>query len=191
MNALLRNNLDRWEKFRILCRVRRRGMEEIVRYLRSPNSRITAWLLCRFGACVGERTTFKGAVIIDNVYQDRDSAGDLSHLKIGVNCYIGEEVYFDLASQIVIGENAVISGHVSLVTHADCNRSPAVAARFPRKSGPVVVGSGAWIGFGATVLCGVEIGAEAVIGAGSLVTRSVVAGAVCAGTPARPVEKRA
>lgn len=191
MNALLQNNCDRLEKLRLLCRVRLRGMQEVVRYLRSPNPRVTAWLLRRFGARVGDRTTFKGAVVLDNVYQDRDSAGDLSHLEIGSNCYIGEGVYFDLASRIAIGDNAVISGRVSFMTHADCNRSPAVSARFPRKSGPVVIGTGAWIGFGATVLCDITIGADAVVGAGSLVTRAVEAGTICTGIPARPVEKKA
>ena len=50
---------------------------------------------------------------------------------------------------------------------------------------PTVVKRGASIGSNATILCGVTIGERAVIGAGSVVTRDVPAGAVVAGNPAR------
>ena len=48
-----------------------------------------------------------------------------------------------------------------------------------------VVRRGASIGSNATILCGLEIGERAVVGAGAVVTRSVPAGAVVAGNPAR------
>jgi maltose O-acetyltransferase len=51
---------------------------------------------------------------------------------------------------------------------------------------PVRVGSNVWIGGNALVLPGVIIGDDAVIGAGSVVTRNVASGAVVAGNPARP-----
>ena len=44
---------------------------------------------------------------------------------------------------------------------------------------------GASIGSGSTILCGVTIGEQAIIGAGSVVTKDVPAGAVVAGNPAR------
>ena len=51
-----------------------------------------------------------------------------------------------------------------------------------------VVRRGASIGTGATLLGGVEIGERAVVGAGSVVTRDVPAGAVVAGNPARVIK---
>ena len=48
-----------------------------------------------------------------------------------------------------------------------------------------LVKRGASIGSGATLLCGVTVGENAVVGAGSVVTRDVPAGAVVAGNPAR------
>jgi acetyltransferase-like isoleucine patch superfamily enzyme len=47
------------------------------------------------------------------------------------------------------------------------------------------VKQGASIGSGATLMCGVTIGEKAMVGAGSVVTRDVPAGAVVAGNPAR------
>ncbi|MGO8674295.1 MAG: acyltransferase [Limisphaerales bacterium] len=50
---------------------------------------------------------------------------------------------------------------------------------------PTRVKQGASIGSGATLLCGITVGERAVIGAGSVVTKDVPAGAVVAGNPAR------
>jgi UDP-2-acetamido-3-amino-2,3-dideoxy-glucuronate N-acetyltransferase len=50
---------------------------------------------------------------------------------------------------------------------------------------PTVVRRGASIGSGSTILCGVEIGEGSIVGAGSVVTRDVLPGAVVAGNPAR------
>jgi acetyltransferase-like isoleucine patch superfamily enzyme len=59
---------------------------------------------------------------------------------------------------------------------------------------PTIVRRGASIGSGSTILCGVEIGEGAIIGAGSVVTKDVPAGMVAAGNPARvlrPIERQA
>lgn len=50
---------------------------------------------------------------------------------------------------------------------------------------PVAIGDGAFIGTGVTILKGVEIGAGAVVGAAAVVTKSVPAGEIWAGNPAR------
>ena len=52
-----------------------------------------------------------------------------------------------------------------------------------------VVRRGASIGSGSTILCGIEVGEDAIVGAGSVVTRSVPAGAIVAGNPARVLRK--
>ena len=52
---------------------------------------------------------------------------------------------------------------------------------------PTLVKERASIGSNATILCGVTIGEGAMVGAGSVVTHDVPAGAVVAGVPARPV----
>jgi UDP-2-acetamido-3-amino-2,3-dideoxy-glucuronate N-acetyltransferase len=54
---------------------------------------------------------------------------------------------------------------------------------------PTIVRRGAAIGSGATILCGVEIGENAIVGAGSVVTRNVAPGTIVAGNPARVLRK--
>lgn len=52
---------------------------------------------------------------------------------------------------------------------------------------PTLIKQGASVGSNATILCGVTIGEGALVGAGSIVTHDVPAGAVVAGNPARPI----
>ncbi len=59
---------------------------------------------------------------------------------------------------------------------------------------PTRVRAGASIGSGATILCGIDIGEGAIVGAGSVVTKDVPAGMIVAGNPARvlrPIERQA
>jgi acetyltransferase-like isoleucine patch superfamily enzyme len=59
---------------------------------------------------------------------------------------------------------------------------------------PTIVRRGASIGSSATILCGVDIGEGAIVGAGSVVTKDVPAGVIVAGNPARvlrPIERQA
>ena len=54
---------------------------------------------------------------------------------------------------------------------------------------PITIGRDVWVGGGALILPGVNIGDEAVIGAGSVVTRDVPAGMFAAGNPCRVIRK--
>ena len=54
---------------------------------------------------------------------------------------------------------------------------------------PTVVRRGASIGSGSTILCGIEIGRDAIVGAGSVVTHDVPAGTIVAGNPARVLRR--
>ena len=55
---------------------------------------------------------------------------------------------------------------------------------------PVRIGNDVWIGANCTILPGVSIGDGAVIGAGSVVTRSVASQTIVAGSPARLLRQR-
>lgn len=160
------------------------GISIVVRYLRNPNPLTTVSILRCFGAKIGAGTTIKRTIYIDNSYEDENSAGDFSHIKIGNNCYIGDCVYFDLADEIIIENNVVVSGHVSFITHADCHRSKFLEQIFPRICKPIKVSDGAWIGFGSTMLAGVTIGHNSVVAAESLVRCDTEPKTIYAGSPA-------
>jgi len=165
------------------------GVSFIARYLRNPNPRVTIKLLRAFGATVGRDTTIKRALVIDNASEDQNSSGDFSHLKIGANCYIGDNSFLDLADHIIIEDNAIISANASFVTHASCGRSPYLSTKFPRKCARIVVKTGAWVGYGATVFPGVTVGRNAVLGAHSLLLEDADPGCLYVGIPAKKVQE--
>ncbi len=164
------------------------GISYVIGYLRNPDPLVSVRLLRAFGAKIGERTTIKRSIYLDNVYGDKNSTGDFSHLKIGKNCYIGDCTYFDLANEIIIGDNVVISGGVSFVTHADCNRSQYLEKIFPRTCEKIVVQDGVWIGFKSSILNGVTIGENSVVAAYSLVKKDIEKYYLYGGIPAQKLK---
>jgi maltose O-acetyltransferase len=54
---------------------------------------------------------------------------------------------------------------------------------------PVEIGSDVWVGGGALILPGVHIGSQAIIGAGSVVTRDIPDGVFAAGNPCRVIRE--
>lgn len=161
------------------------GIDYVIKYLRNPNPKLNRKILKEFGAKIGKNSTIKRSLFLDNTWEDENSRGDFSNLIIGENCYIGDDCYFDLACKIEIRNNSVISGRVSIITHSDCNRSIFLSKRFPRKCEAVLISEGAWIGFNSTILSGITIAENSIIGANSLVTRDNSINSIFAGSPAK------
>ena len=86
------------------------------------------------------------------------------------------------AQEITIGEFCTFSWDVQ-VLDTDFHAVTRDGVELPRTA-PVRIGDRVWVGTRAVVLKGVTIGDGAVVGAGSVVTRDVPAGAVVAGVPA-------
>jgi acetyltransferase-like isoleucine patch superfamily enzyme len=189
MNRLLSRAVNFTEYTLVYLLGKLLGISVVVRYLRNPNPSITQRLLNAFGATVGSDVTLKRSIFLDNVHGDANSTGDFSHLKIGNGCYIGDCIFFDLANEIVIADGAVLAGRVSLITHAECKRSAFLSQRFPRMCAPIVIEAGAWIGFGATILAGVTIGKNSVVGADALLMQDTDPHCVYVGSPARKVKR--
>lgn len=89
-----------------------------------------------------------------------------------------------------IGNNVKIGGCV-LITDTDVHPMNYMARRSSNegtKSAPVVIEDDVWIGAHCIILKGVTIGARSVIGAGSVVTKSIPADCVAAGNPCRVIK---
>ena len=104
--------------------------------------------------------------------------------RIGRDVFLGPSVYVepDFASLLEIEDGAVLARGVSVVLHDSALNN---VAGEPVRFGRVVFRRNCYIGANTTVLCGVEIGARAIVGACSLVTRSIPPEAVAYGHPAR------
>ena len=159
------------------------GLEYSVRRIRFANKETVRFILVKEQATIGKKVNIKGNLIIDNALGDKDATGDFSNLSIGNNCYIGENVFFDLPRKVKICENSIISANASFITHSDCGRRP-LSKYYPRKTGDIVVGKNCWVGFGATIMPGVKIGDFSVIAAGSVVTSDLLPNSLYAGSPA-------
>src|SRR5208283_2456411 len=120
-----------------------------------------------------------------NQIGDDVSVGTLSviehHVRIGNNVRIHSQVFIPEYS--ILEDEAWLGPNVVL-TNAKYPRSPAVKEHL---KGPVIK-RGAKIGANATILPGIVIGVDALVGAGSVVVHDVPDGAVVAGNPARVIK---
>lgn len=121
--------------------------------------------------------------------------------KIGTNCQLGQNVFVD--NNAIIGNGVKIQNNVSVYNQVmiedEAFIGPSVV--FTNVTNPrsfierkaefkkTIVRKGATIGANATILCGIEIGEYALIGAGSVVTKDVPSFAVVTGNPAKVTGK--
>lgn len=126
----------------------------------------------------------------DVVVKSRAYFGTGRHLRIGDRSQLGQNLRAEsdlvLGTDVVMGPDVVLmsSAHAFEATNMPINQQGALTRR------PVIIGNDVWIGTRVIVLPGVKIGNKAVIGAGSVVTKSVPAGAIVAGNPARIIRYR-
>ena len=123
---------------------------------------------------LGERVVIRSPFYCDYGYNMRLGAGTF----FNYNC-----VVLDVVS-VEIGENTQIGTGVQILT-ADHPRDPQLRREGYESGIPVRIGHNVWIGSGAIILPGVAIGDDAIIGAGSVVTRDVAPGVTVVGNPAR------
>ena len=104
------------------------------------------------------------------------------NITVGRAVFIGYECAFTGHAAIDIADEVMIAHKVNLVT-AGHPVEPGRRKAFITAE-PISIGTNVWIGAGATILPGVNIGADAVVAAGAVVTRDVPAATLVAGVPA-------
>lgn len=113
-----------------------------------------------------------------------NSGGNI-RLRIGEDTYINRGTMLDAASELVIGRDCAIGPGCYLTDHDHRFVANTPPLQLPLVTRPTRIGNRVWIGARAIVLKGVSIGDDAVIGAGSVVTRDVPSATVAMGVPAR------
>ncbi|RME86342.1 MAG: acetyltransferase, partial [Zetaproteobacteria bacterium] len=105
-------------------------------------------------------------------------------IHVGAETFIGREVYLDNHAPIEIGEGCLIGGYTRILTATHDTHT------YELRCLPVRIGAFSWIGANVTILPGVSIGKGCIVGAGSVVTRSIPDWHVAYGVPCRPRKKR-
>ncbi len=121
----------------------------------------------------------------------------MSGCRIGKNCNIGQNVV--VSPEVILGNNVKVQNNVSIYTGVICEDdvflgpsmvftnviNPRSAVNRRGEYAKTIVKKGATIGANATIVCGIDIGEYAFIGAGAVVTKYVPAYALVVGNPAR------
>ncbi len=102
-------------------------------------------------------------------------------LTIGSKTYIGHRAHLHAFADVTIGDECVLADNVLINSAAHVP----FAIQEVRSAGTISIGNRVFIGQNVSILGGVTIGDDAIIGAGAVVTRNVPPGSVVAGVPAR------
>ena len=123
----------------------------------------------------------------------------MSDCTIGEGCNIGQNVV--VSPGVILGKNVKIQNNVSLYTGVECEddvflgpsmvftnvTNPRSGVNRRDQYAKTIVRKGASIGANATIVCGHDIGEYAFVGAGSVVTKTVLPFALVVGNPARQI----
>ena len=123
----------------------------------------------------------------------------MSDCTIGERCNIGQNVV--VSPGVILGHNVKIQNNVSLYTGVECEddvflgpsmvftnvTNPRSGVNRRDQYARTIVRKGASIGANATIVCGHDIGEYAFIGAGAVVTKTVLPFALVVGNPARQI----
>ena len=126
-----------------------------------------------FGENIGENSTVMAPI----------AGAAFDRVKIGDNVFINSNSLLMARGGITIEDDVMIAANVQLLSnnHDEYDRQVLTCK-------PIHIKKGAWIGAGASILPGVTIGENAIVGAGAIVTKDVGDCEVAVGIPARVVK---
>jgi maltose O-acetyltransferase len=126
----------------------------------------------------------EGSVILPRLQCDYGA-----QIAVGAGCFINyDAILLDCAS-ITIGDNVSIGPRAQLVTALHPVDDYEARRAGWESAAPIVLGDNVWLAAGVIVCPGVTIGANSVIGAGSVVIVDIPAGVLAAGNPCRVIRE--
>ena len=111
-------------------------------------------------------------------------------IELGERVYVGPYVFLGTSDhRLKIGPDTMIGAHTYIITeNHGTDRKDIPYARQGYVGADVVIGKNVWVGCHVTILPGVVVGDNAIIGAGSVVTKIVPGGETWAGVPAKRID---
>ncbi|WP_275425768.1 acyltransferase [Nocardioides solisilvae] len=139
---------------------------------------------------VGERTLVGRGCTLSVGYTADDPHRPARGLVIGARCVVGARSTLTAHESIVLGDDVWLGQDVfvSDASHGYQDPETPIGLQLGAHQ-PVRIGSGTWIGHGAIVLPGAQVGRNVVVGAGSVVRGVVPDHSVVVGAPARVVRR--
>ena len=111
-------------------------------------------------------------------------------LKIGKECFIGDETLIDLYDEVILEDQVTLAQRVTVLTHTNVGyKDHPLRKAFPKMSKPVIFKNGCVVGAASTILPGITIGQNSFVAAGSVVTHDVPSNCLYAGNPAKLLRK--
>lgn len=110
------------------------------------------------------------------------------NIEVGENFYINHNCVILDCAKVTFGDNVFIGPNCSFYTPIH-PMDAKTRNTFIEKALPIKVGNNVWFGGNVTVLPGVTIGDNAVIGAGSVVVKDIPANMLAVGNPCMPIKK--
>lgn len=111
-------------------------------------------------------------------------------LKIGKECFVGDETIIDLYDKVIFEDQVTIAQRVTILTHLNVGyKNHPLQKFFPKTSKQTVIKKGSVIGAASTILSGVTIGEKSFIAAGSVVVKDVPSNTLVGGVPAKKIRK--
>lgn len=137
----------------------------------------------RKGIHIADRVEFQKHTVIANL---RDN----SSIHIGSDTLICDGVILSSHEEIHIGSNVMIAAYSYVVDHDHGTELGAPIKSQECYGFPITIGDDVWIGTHSVLTKGVTVGCGAVIGAGSVVTKSVINESIVFGSPAKYIKMR-
>ncbi len=109
-----------------------------------------------------------------------------SYIKIGKRAIIMEYSFLNPTKPLIIGDDSGIGGHCLLFTHGSWLSQ---LDGYPVTFAPITLGKNVWLPWRVFIMPGVEIGDNVVVGANSLINKSLPENCLAAGTPAKIIKE--
>ena len=126
----------------------------------------------------------EGSVILPRLQCDYGA-----QIAVGAGCFINYDAILLDSASIIIGDNVSIGPRAQLITALHPVDDYQARRAGWESAAPIVLGDNVWLAAGVIVCPGVTIGANSVIGAGSVVIVDIPAGVLAAGNPCRVIRE--